>query len=71
MEKQKLFTKFLTTSTDVKIDEKEKSEEDIIAWSCEMQSHARKCVERHRELAHKTVDQLYQSLFTLFRRSSN
>ena len=44
MEKQKLFSKVISTNTDVKTDETHLK--DITAWSCDMEGHAQKCVER-------------------------
>ena len=32
----------------------------ISLWSCDMESHAKKCVERHCELANRTTQQLYK-----------
>ena len=32
----------------------------ISSWSYDMESHAKKCVERYRELANKTTQQLYK-----------
>ena len=50
MEKQLLFSKLITTSTDVKT-------EDITAWSFDMEGHVQKCVvERYCVVAHKAVD---------------
>ena len=56
MEKQKLFSKLISTSTDVKT--QKKNPKDITSWSYDMKGHAQQCVERCCELAHKTVDQL-------------
>ena len=33
--------------------------ETIFSWSYDMEGHAKKCVERYCELAHKTTQQLY------------
>ena len=33
--------------------------ETISSWSCDMEGHAKKCVERYCELANKTTEQLY------------
>ena len=50
MEKQLLFSKLITTSTDVKT-------EDVTAWSFDMEGHVQKCVvERYCVVAHKAVD---------------
>ena len=32
----------------------------ISSWSCDMEGHAKKCVERYGELASKTTQQLYK-----------
>ena len=32
----------------------------ISSWSCDMEGHAKKCVERHCELANRTTQQLYK-----------
>ena len=32
----------------------------ISSWSCDMEGHAKKCVERYCELANKTTQQLYK-----------
>ena len=32
----------------------------ISSWSCDMEGHAKKCVERYCELANKTTRQLYK-----------
>ena len=32
----------------------------ISSWSCDMEGHAKKCVERYSELANKTTQQLYK-----------
>ena len=38
---------------------REKSHADIIAWPCDMEGHAKKCVARYCELANKKIEQLY------------
>ena len=58
MEKDKLFSKLIITSTDVKT--KMKNSKDITAWSCDMQCPTQNCVERFCELAQKTVHQLHE-----------
>ena len=35
-------------------------EEHYFSWSCDMEGHAKKCVERYCELANKTTQQLYK-----------
>ena len=37
-----------------------KLDANISSWSCEMEGHAKKCVERYCELANKTSQQLYK-----------
>ena len=34
--------------------------ETISSWSCDMEGHAKKCVDRYCELANKTTQQLYK-----------
>ena len=58
MEEQKLFSKLISTSTDVKTEET--NPKNITACSYDMEGHAQKCVDRCGELAHKKVDQLHQ-----------
>ena len=58
LETQFLFTKVITASKDVTSDESDN--EHIIAWGCDIQGHAHKCVELCCELAHKTVDELHK-----------
>ena len=38
----------------------QKPHEQTVAWSYDMEGHARKCVERYCELANKKVEQLYR-----------
>ena len=38
----------------------ERSQAKTIAWSYDMEGHAKKCVERCRELANKTIQQLHK-----------
>ena len=38
----------------------EKPRAKTVAWSYDMEGHARKCVERYRELANNKVEQLYK-----------
>ena len=57
MGKQKMFSKLISVSTDVKTEEK--NPKDITAWIYDMEGHTRKCVERDCEEAHKTSDQLH------------
>ena len=37
-----------------------KSDANISSWSCDMEGHAKKCVERCCELANKTIQQFYK-----------
>ena len=55
----------MLTSTNTDVEEEETNPKDIRAWSCDMDDHAQKCVERFYEWARKTVDQL-QKVSTLF-----
>ena len=41
-----------------KLPHSEKSEANISSWSCDMDGDAKKCVERHCELANKSIQQL-------------
>ena len=38
----------------------EKLPETMSSWSCDMESHAKKCVERYCELANTTTEQLFK-----------
>ena len=59
MKIRKLFSKRISTSTDVKTEEK--TSKDITAWSYDMEGRAQKCVvERYCELADKTLDQHHE-----------
>ena len=42
----------------------------VSSWSCDMEGHAQKCVERYCELAKKTTQQLYKVLTPCIRWSS-
>ena len=55
-DEQKLFSRLISTNTEVKTEEKKPK--DITDWSYDMEGHAQNCVERSCEMAHKTVDQL-------------
>ena len=43
-----------------KLSVSEKSDANTSSWSCDMEGHAKKCVERYCELANKTTQQLYK-----------
>ena len=43
-----------------KIPVPEKSDAKVYSWSCDMEGHAKKCVERCCELANKTTQQLHK-----------
>ena len=43
----------------------ENSHAKTVTWSCDMEGHEKKWVERYCELAKKTVEQLYKGLFTM------
>ena len=42
----------------------------ISSWSCDMEGHAKKCVERYYELANKTTQQLFSSFNSMHWRPS-
>ena len=56
--KGNLFAQITTTETDVKSKMKDVDKIRVASWSCDMKGHAEKCVERHCDLARKSVDQL-------------
>ena len=58
VEKQNLFSKLISTYTDVRTEEK--NPKDITAWSYDIEGHAQKCVVRYCHLTHKTVDKLHK-----------
>ena len=60
VEKQKVFSKMISSNTDVKIEKK--NPKYIIAWSYDMEGHAQKCVESFCESVHKTVDHLFWTI---------
>ena len=37
----------------------------ICSWSCDMEGHAKECVERYCELANKTTQQLHKSIYSM------
>ena len=43
---------------------------NTVAWSYDMEGHAKKCVDRHCELANKTVDQIKPGLHSMCKQSS-
>ena len=45
-----------------KLPGREISHANTITWSYDMESHAKKCVDRYCELANKTVENLYKVL---------
>ena len=55
-----MFESRISASATEKLPGWEKLQAQLIAWSCDMEGHARKCVERFRELANKKVEQLYK-----------
>ena len=44
----------------------EKSEAHTSSWSCDMEGHAKKCVERYCELANKSIQQLHKVVTPCF-----
>ena len=62
VERQKLFSKLISTNADVKTEWK--NLRDITAWSHDIEGHAQKCVECFGELAHNTVDQVHEASTT-------
>ena len=58
MDEQELFSKLISTDTDVKTGEK--NAKDITAWSYDVEGHGQKCVARCCDLAHKTVDEVHK-----------
>ena len=43
-----------------KLSVSEKSDANISSWSCDLEGHAKKCVERYCDMASKTTQQLYK-----------
>ena len=56
----KIFESHISTGAAAKILGCQKPHAQTVAWSCDMEGHAQKCVERHCELANKKVEQLYK-----------
>ena len=56
----KMFESRISAGATAKKPGLEQSHEKSVAWSHDMEGHARKCVERHCELANNKVEQLYK-----------
>ena len=67
MEKQTWFSRLISTSKDIKTEEKTPMTSQL--GSYDMEGHAQKCVEPYYELTHKTIDQLHKVSTLFFRRS--
>ena len=55
----KMFESRISAGATEKLPGREKPRAKTVAWSCDMEGHARKCVERFCELANKKVEQLF------------
>ena len=56
----KMFESHISAGATEKLPVWEKPHAKTVAWSHDMEGHARKCVERYCELANKKVEQLYK-----------
>ena len=56
----KMFESRISAGATEKLPGWQKAHAQTVAWSYDMEGHAQKCVERHRELANKKVEQLYK-----------
>ena len=59
-EYKKMFESRFSAGAKEKLFGSEKSDANTIAWSCDMEGHATKCVERCCGLANKKVEQQYK-----------
>ena len=57
---KKMFESRISAGATEKLSGWEKPHAQTVAWSYDMEGHARKCVERYCELANKKVEQLYK-----------
>ena len=57
---EKMFESRINVGAAAKLQRWQKPHEQTVAWSYDMEGHARKCVERYCELANKKVEQLYR-----------
>ena len=57
---RKMFESRISAVAMEKLPVSEKPDANISAWSCDMEGHAMKCVERNCELANKTTQQLHK-----------
>ena len=60
-----MFESRISVEATEKITRVGKLDAKTVAWSHDMEGHARKCVERYCELANKKVEQLYKSFKSL------
>ena len=56
----KMFESRISAGATEKLPRWEKLRAKTVAWSYDMEGHARKCVEQYCELANKKVEQLYK-----------
>ena len=54
-----MFESRISASATEKLLGREKPHAKIVAWSYDMEGHAKKCVERYCELGNKKTEQLY------------
>ena len=64
-EKTKMFESRISAGATGKLPGWEKPHAKTVAWSHDMEGHARKCVERYCELANKKAEQFFQSFKSL------
>ena len=57
---RKMFESRISAEAVEKLPVSEKSDANISSCSCDMEGHAKKCVERYCQLASKTTEQLYK-----------
>ena len=56
----KMFEPRISAGATEKLPGCERPHAKTVAWSCDMEGHARKCVERYCELTHKKVEQFFK-----------
>ena len=59
-EHRKMFESRISAEATEKSPGREKPHAETVAWSCDMEGHAKMRVEIHCELAHKKIEQLYR-----------
>ena len=59
-ENKNLLESFISASTIRQSHGWERSHVNTVAWSCDMERHAKKCVEGNCELAHKKMEQFFK-----------